>query len=52
LDFSWTEEQAAFRKEVIRFSKQELNDSGRSAPRSAFKGCPFRKNTAVAELTR
>jgi alkylation response protein AidB-like acyl-CoA dehydrogenase len=26
LDFSWTEEQAAFRKEVIRFAKQELND--------------------------
>jgi alkylation response protein AidB-like acyl-CoA dehydrogenase len=26
LDFSWSEEQAAFRKEVIRFAKQELND--------------------------
>ncbi|HUO26930.1 MAG TPA: acyl-CoA dehydrogenase family protein [Candidatus Aquilonibacter sp.] len=26
MDFSWTEEQAAFRKEVIRFAKQELND--------------------------
>jgi alkylation response protein AidB-like acyl-CoA dehydrogenase len=26
LDFSWTEEQAAFRKEVIRFAQQELND--------------------------
>jgi len=26
LDFSWTEEQAAFRKEVIRFAKQELSD--------------------------
>ena len=26
MDFSWSEEQAAFRKEVIRFAKQELND--------------------------
>jgi alkylation response protein AidB-like acyl-CoA dehydrogenase len=26
VDFSWSEEQAAFRKEVIRFAKQELND--------------------------
>src|SRR5258708_1028249 len=26
LDFAWTEEQAAFRKEVIRFAQQELND--------------------------
>jgi len=26
LDFSWSEEQAAFRKEVIRFAKEELND--------------------------
>jgi alkylation response protein AidB-like acyl-CoA dehydrogenase len=26
LDFVWTEEQAAFRKEVIRFAQQELND--------------------------
>jgi len=26
LDFAWTEEQAAFRKEVIRFARQELND--------------------------
>jgi alkylation response protein AidB-like acyl-CoA dehydrogenase len=26
LDFAWSEEQAAFRREVIRFAKQELND--------------------------
>jgi len=26
LDFAWTEEQAAFRKEVIGFAQQELND--------------------------
>jgi alkylation response protein AidB-like acyl-CoA dehydrogenase len=26
LDFSWTEEQQAFRREVIRFAKQELSD--------------------------
>ena len=26
MDFSWTDEQQAFRKEVIRFAKQELND--------------------------
>ena len=26
MDFSWSDEQAAFRKEVIRFAKQELND--------------------------
>ena len=26
MDFAWTEEQAAFRKEVIRFAKTELND--------------------------
>jgi alkylation response protein AidB-like acyl-CoA dehydrogenase len=26
LDFAWSEEQAAFRKEVIRFAKEELND--------------------------
>ena len=26
MDFSWTEDQQAFRKEVIRFAKQELND--------------------------
>jgi alkylation response protein AidB-like acyl-CoA dehydrogenase len=26
LDFSWSEEQAAFRKEVIRFAKEELQD--------------------------
>jgi len=26
LDFAWTEEQAAFRKEVIRFARTELND--------------------------
>src|SRR5271168_4932068 len=26
LDFAWTEEQAAFRKEVIRFAQKELND--------------------------
>ena len=26
MDFGWSEEQAAFRKEVIRFAKEELND--------------------------
>ena len=26
MDFSWNDEQAAFRKEVIRFAKEELND--------------------------
>jgi alkylation response protein AidB-like acyl-CoA dehydrogenase len=26
LDFAWSEEQAAFRKEVLRFAKEELND--------------------------
>lgn len=26
MDFAWTEEQAAFRREVIRFAQQELND--------------------------
>jgi len=26
LDFGWSEEQQAFRKEVIRFAKEELND--------------------------
>jgi alkylation response protein AidB-like acyl-CoA dehydrogenase len=26
LDFSWSDEQAAFRREVIRFAQQELND--------------------------
>src|SRR5215472_9164951 len=26
LDFAWTDEQAAFRKEVIRFARTELND--------------------------
>lgn len=27
MDFAWTEEQAAFRREVIRFAKEELNES-------------------------
>ena len=26
MDFAWTEEQVAFRKEVIRFARTELND--------------------------
>ena len=26
MDFAWSEEQAAFRREVIRFAQQELND--------------------------
>ena len=26
MDFAWSEEQAAFRREIIRFAKQELND--------------------------
>jgi len=26
LDFAWSDEQAAFRKEVLRFAKEELND--------------------------
>jgi len=26
LDFAWTDEQAAFRREIIRFAKEELND--------------------------
>ena len=26
MDFAWNEEQAAFRKEVLRFAKEELND--------------------------
>ena len=26
LEFAWTEEQAAFRREVIRFAQQELNE--------------------------
>jgi alkylation response protein AidB-like acyl-CoA dehydrogenase len=27
VDFSWTDEQVAFRREVIRFAQQELNDN-------------------------
>lgn len=26
MDFAWTDEQVAFRKEVVRFARQELND--------------------------
>ena len=26
MEFAWTEEQAAFRREVIRFAQQELNE--------------------------
>ena len=26
MDFAWSEEQAAFRKEVLRFAKEELKD--------------------------
>jgi len=26
LDFAWSEEQAAFRKEVLRFAREELKD--------------------------
>ena len=26
MDFAWSDEQAAFRKEVLRFAKEELND--------------------------
>jgi len=45
LDFSWSEEQAAFRKEVIRFAKQELNDDlarrdrDEEFPREFFTKC-------------
>jgi alkylation response protein AidB-like acyl-CoA dehydrogenase len=45
LDFSWSEEQAAFRKEVIRFAKQELNDDlarrdrEEEFPREFFQKC-------------
>jgi len=45
LDFSWSDEQAAFRKEVIRFAKEELNDdvAGRDReeefPQEFWKKC-------------
>jgi len=45
LDFSWSEEQAAFRKEVIRFAKEELNDDlskrdrEEEFPREFFNKC-------------
>jgi alkylation response protein AidB-like acyl-CoA dehydrogenase len=45
LDFSWTEEQATFRKEVIRFAQQELNDDlqqrdqAEEFPRKFWKKC-------------
>ena len=45
MDFSWSEEQAAFRKEVIRFAKQELNDDlarrdrDEEFPREFFTKC-------------
>lgn len=45
MDFSWTEEQAAFRKEVIRFAKEELNDDverrdrEEEFPREFWKKC-------------
>ncbi len=45
MDFSWSEEQAAFRKEVIRFAKEELNDDlskrdrEEEFPREFFNKC-------------
>ena len=62
MDFAWTDEQLDFRKEVIRFAKQELNDDMIENDReekfcrdcwnkcgsSAFTDCRSRQNTVEA----
>ena len=67
MDFAWSDEQAAFRKEVLRFATEELKDDVIARDQNEefskdlvaeMRGlrnsryCRFQRNTAVARQTR
>ncbi len=65
MDFSWTEEQLSFKREVIKFAQQELNnnlvqrdkdgefstENWRKCAQLGIQGLPIPENTAAPTQT-